>query len=144
MVRAGSLPTTLAGLTLLIAVGCGVGCQETSSGNQDKQAADIVAAQARADQSNAGDAAKKALQSRLKEVELRIDGLRMQAKPEKARIHGKSEGEVQQLQDEIEALRAKLSTSQGRTLEWDKLKDATEEDFRSIEHKLDELLPSKK
>jgi predicted nucleic acid-binding Zn-ribbon protein len=141
MVRNRSLQTTLAGLTLLMAVGCGTGCQETAAGNRDKQAADVVAARARAEQSQAGDAAKKAMQSRLKELELRIDALKAKSKPEK---HGKSDGEVQKLQDQVEALRAKLSTSQGRTQEWDKLKEATEEDFRSIEHKLDEMLPSKK
>jgi len=51
---------------------------------------------------------------------------------------------VKQLQDEVAALRAKLSSDQGRTQQWDKLKDATEEDFKKIERKLDDLLPSNK
>jgi hypothetical protein len=131
-------------LATLTAAGCGA---DTAAGNQDKQAADVAAARARAEASQAGEAAKKAMQSRLDELEHRLDAWKAEAKPAKvAKVKDKreSDSEVKQLQDEVAALRAKLSSDQGRTQQWDKLKDATEEDFKKIERKLDDLLPSNK
>ena len=129
---------------LLPALLIAAGCDGASADNHDKRAADVAAAQARAETSQAGDAAKKAVQSRLKELELRIDALKTDAKPEKAKAHRESATEVTKLKAEVAELRAKLSSEQGRTQEWDKLKDATEEDFKKIERKLDDLVPSKK
>jgi len=141
MLKIRFLQATVVLLAVLTAAGCGA---DASAGNQDKQAADVAAARARAETSQASEAAKKAMHSRLDELQHRIDALKADAKPEKAKAKHESSSEVKQLQDEVAELRAKLSTDQGRTQEWDKLKDATEEDFRKIEHQLDNLVASNK
>jgi phage I-like protein len=144
MLRIRFLQAAVVLLAIMTAAGCGT---DASAGNQDKQAADVAAARARAEASQAGDAAKKAMQSRLDELEHRIAALKADAKPadaKPAKAKHESSSEVNTLQSEVAELRAKLSTEQGRTQEWDKLKDATEGDFRKIEHKLDDLVASNK
>jgi len=124
---------------VLLAVLLAAGCEETSSTSSSGRAADKAAARARADQIQAGEAAKKALDARLKELQLRFEALKAEAKPATTQARRASDGEMKKLQEEVVELRAKLSNEIGRTEEWDKLKGETEQAFKRIEQKLDDL-----
>ena len=120
------------------------GCNEVSSDANDRRAADEAAVRARAEQIQAGEAAKKALDSRLKELQLRFDALKADAKPATAKARHTSDSEMAKLREEVVELRAKLSNEIGRTEPWDKMKDDTEQAFKRIEQKLDSLGSSTK
>ncbi len=124
--------------TLLLAAGC----EGTSLASS--RAVDKAAVLARADQIHASEAAKKALDSRLKELQLRIDALKADAKPAQSQSRHAVDGERKQLHQEVAELRAKLSNEMGRTEEWNKLKEETEQGFKRIEQKLDDLGRSSK
>ncbi len=127
-------------LALLIVAGCDV----TPSSAKDRQAAEEAAARARAEQSQAADAAKKALDERLNELQHRLDALKTDSKPTTDKARRELDEQVKKLQEQVEELRSKLSTEKGRTEEWNRLKEATEDAAKRIERKLDELSPSKK
>ncbi len=120
------------------------GCEATSAGNQDRQAAETAAARARTDETQAADAGRKALNARLEEAQHHLDALQADAKPTSAKARRELDAQVKSLQSQVADLRAKLSSEQGRTEEWTKVKKSTEEAIQSIERKLDELTQPKR
>jgi chromosome segregation ATPase len=124
---------------VLLALLLATGCAETYSASNSSRAAEEAGARARAEQTQAGTAAKKALDERLKELQLRIDAMKADAKPAKAKSRRAADSEMDKLHEEVTELRSKLSSPTGRTEEWDKLKDDTEQAFKRIEQKVDSL-----
>jgi hypothetical protein len=117
-------------LATFLIVLAGAGCDVAPSDANNRRWADEAAVRARADQIQAGEAAKKALDSRLQELDLRFANIKAGAK-------SKSDPEIKKLQDQLAGLRAKLSDEIGRIEEWDQQKD--EEAFQRIEQRLDDL-----
>jgi chromosome segregation ATPase len=119
-----------------------VGCEGTSSAGS--RAADEAAVRARADQIRAGEAAKKALDTRLKALQLRIEALKTDAGPAQSQSRRTADEEMKKLREEVAELRSKLSNEMGRSEEWDKLKANTEQAFKRLEQKVDDLGRSSK
>jgi chromosome segregation ATPase len=115
------------------------GCQTTSAGDRDRQAADTAAAQARSNESQAADAAKKALNARLDELQHRLDGMKTDAQPASAKARRELHNQVKALQDQVAQLRFNLSSESGRAEEWNRLKQSTNEAIQKIENKVDDL-----
>jgi predicted nucleic acid-binding Zn-ribbon protein len=120
------------------------GCQTTSAGEKDRQAADAAAARARVNESEFADAVKKALNERLDEVQHRIDGLKADSRPVSAKARRELDERVKALQDQVGELRLKLSNAQGRDQEWSRVKRDVENALQKIESKLEELARPKK
>jgi chromosome segregation ATPase len=134
---------TLQTVMILFALLWTGGCDLTPMGDKDRKAAEDAGARARAEQQQASDAARRALDARLTELQHRVDALQKDAKPTTAKARRELDEQMKKLQDQVAELRSKLSTERGRAEEWNKVKDATEEAAKQIEHKLDQLAPGK-
>jgi chromosome segregation ATPase len=135
---------TLGTIAILLSSFWVAGCQTTSAGDKERQAADTAAASAHADEIQAADAAKKALKARLDEVQHSLDALKTDARPASAKVRHELDKQVKTLQDQVAELRSKLSSEQGRAEEWNQMKQNTEDAIQKIEGKVNELTQPKK
>ena len=136
--------TNLGTIALLLAALWFAGCQSTSAGDLERQAADAAATRAHANEVQFADAVKKALNERLDEIQHRLDALRKDSRPASAKARREFDENVKAVQDQVAELRAKLSNAQGREEEWTRLKRDLEQAVQKIESNLDELSKSKK
>ena len=144
MPKLNPLRTTVIFLSWLVSSLFVAGCQTTSAGDKDRQAAEMAAARARTDESQAGDAIRNALNARLDEVQHRLDAQKMDARPASAKARRELNAQVKALQDQVGELRSKLSSQQGRAEEWNGLKQSTDDAIQRIGRKLDELTQPRK
>jgi chromosome segregation ATPase len=115
------------------------GCTATPSSAGDRSAADAAGERARAEERQSREAAKRALDLRMTEMQHRLDALKKDSRPATDEAKRKLDEQTRTLQADIDRLRAKMSTEEGRAEEWNKLKANTDEALQTMEHKLEEL-----